>query len=63
VVEKNTVITYYKSNIYEMVEPFCLYHPVPLLSEEGTTGSDFSPTIFCPPAKKGFYSNVLFKMT
>ena len=22
VVEKNTVITYYKSNIYEMVEPY-----------------------------------------
>ena len=27
VVEKNTVITYYKSNVYEKVEPFCLYHP------------------------------------
>lgn len=37
--------------------------PYPSSQEEGTTGSDFSPTIFCPPAKKGFYSNVLFKMT
>ena len=28
VVEKNTVITYYKSNVYEMVEPFLSLPPL-----------------------------------
>ncbi len=37
VVEKNNDITYYKSYVYEMVEPFCLYHPWPHQRKEGTT--------------------------